>query len=225
MRVTVRFFAILRDKAGATEAEIDLPAGATVSTAATAIAKRFPAIAGFVPRIAFAQNREYVQATQPLQDGDELALIPAVSGGSDVKTDWLALLSDPLPVAEAIAFVTDPSAGGIAVFLGATRAQISATGPSLLALDYEAYEQMAAQQFGKLAAEVHRKYPVAKLVILHRVGRVSVGEPSVLIAVSTPHRAEAFDVCRWLIDSIKSHATIWKKEVWSDGTATWVDPL
>jgi molybdopterin synthase catalytic subunit len=139
-------------------------------------------------------------------------------------SDWLAILDTPLPVAEAIAFVTDPAAGGIATFLGTTRRQTEADGKRLIALDYEAYTEMAAAQLQKLAAEARQKWPVVKLVILHRTGRVALGEPSVLIAVSTPHRADAFAACRWLIDTLKSSAAIWKKEIWSDGAATWVHP-
>jgi molybdopterin synthase catalytic subunit len=137
-------------------------------------------------------------------------------------TDWLAILPEPLDARRALEFVTDPTAGGINLFAGTTRAQTSPTGQTLLALDYESYEPMAMEQLRALASEARAKWPIAKLAILHRTGRVKVGEPSVLIAVSTPHRAQAFDACRWLIDTLKERVAIWKKEVWSDGTATWV---
>lgn len=139
-------------------------------------------------------------------------------------SDWINLSSVALPVADAIGFVTDPSAGGIAVFLGTTRAQTGKSAQTLIALDYEAYESMALDQLKQFAAEARQRWPVTKLVILHRTGRVPVGEPSVLIALSTPHRASAFEACRWLIDTLKSQAAIWKKEVWSDGGAVWVQP-
>jgi len=138
--------------------------------------------------------------------------------------DWLEIFSTPLPVTEATAFIAAPGAGGIALFLGTTRADTSATGQSLIALDYEAYEEMALKQFASLAERARRTWPVIKLAIHHRTGRVALAEPSVLIAVSTPHRADAFDACRWLIDTLKSEAPIWKKEIWSDGPATWVEP-
>jgi molybdopterin synthase catalytic subunit len=140
----------------------------------------------------------------------------------DSKQDWVSLTPIPLPVAEAMAFVADTSAGGIATFLGTTRSQDGEGGRTLLALDYEAYEQMAAEQFRALADQARHRWPVVKLVILHRIGRVELGEPSVLIAVSTPHRAQAFEACRWLMDSLKASAAIWKKEIWSDGSAKWV---
>jgi molybdopterin synthase catalytic subunit len=139
-------------------------------------------------------------------------------------TDWLAILADPLPTAQALSFVTDPAAGGIAVFAGTTRAETSKDGKTLIALDYEAYEPMAAQQFADLARRARAQWPVLNLVVLHRIGRVPVSEPSVLIAVSTPHRADAFAACRWLIDTLKAEATIWKKELFDDGSGVWVEP-
>jgi molybdopterin synthase catalytic subunit len=139
--------------------------------------------------------------------------------------DWVKLTLDPLDVAAAAAFVAAPAAGGIDVFLGTTRAETSADGRrELEALDYEAYAEMAAGQMLELARRVRDQWPVVKCVLHHRVGRVGVGEPSVVIAVSTPHRAEAFAACRWLIDALKRDVTVWKKEVWADGTGTWVHP-
>lgn len=130
--------------------------------------------------------------------------------------DWLDLLHTPLEVAEATAFVTSSAAGGIAIFLGTTRAE-----RDLIALDYQAYEAMAKKQLHDLAARARSKWPVERLVVLHRVGRVAVGQASVLIAVSTPHRAEAFECCRWIIDQLKHEVTIWKQEIWAVGQATW----
>lgn len=223
MRINVRLFAVAREKAGASEAVIELPAGATVAAAAAAIAGRFPTIAAAIPKMAFAVNREYAPLERPLRDGDELALIPAVSGGTGDQIDWLAIVPDPLPVEEATVFVADPSAGGIALFLGTTREESGDRDWKLIALDYEAYEPMALEQFADLARQARRRWPVVKLVILHRSGRVPVGRPSVLIAVSTPHRNEAFEACRWLIDTLKAQATIWKKEIWSDGAVRWAE--
>jgi len=119
--------------------------------------------------------------------------------------------------------VTDGRAGGIAVFLGTTRAEARPDGVELTALDYEAYPEMASRQLEDLAARARARWPILRLALLHRTGRVALGEPSVLIAVSTPHRSEAFDACRWLIDTLKAEAAIWKKEVWEDGKGTWVN--
>jgi len=140
--------------------------------------------------------------------------------------DWLEILATPLPVDRAIASVNHPQTGGIAVFLGVTRAEDhpSSARATLRALDYEAYDELALKQLGDLAGQVRQRWPILRLAILHRTGRVAIEEPSVVIAVSTPHRKEAFQACEWLIDTLKSEVAIWKKEVWSDGATTWVDP-
>jgi len=138
--------------------------------------------------------------------------------------DWIELPHYALRIDPAIEFVTDPAAGGIATFTGITRAEDSATGHALAALDYQAYDEMALKQLHELANNARQRWPVLRLAILHRIGRVHISEPSVIIAVSCPHRAPSFDACRWLIDSIKKDVAIWKKEVWADGTGTWVHP-
>jgi molybdopterin synthase catalytic subunit len=142
----------------------------------------------------------------------------------DPSHDQILLTPDPLAIAEVIARATDPSAGGIAVFLGTTREETSSEGRTLLALDYEAYPAMAHAQLADLARRARERWKIVRLAILHRTGRVMVGEPSVVIVVSTPHRAQAFEACKWLIDTLKSEAAIWKKEVWADGSSTWVHP-
>lgn len=138
-----------------------------------------------------------------------------------MNEDWIELSTQPLDAGSAAKFVADARAGGIAIFLGTTREETDAIGRPLAALDYEAYPEMARAQLEDLARRARLTWPVLKIVLLHRVGRVLVGEPSVVIAVSTPHRAEAFDACRWLIDTLKAEAAIWKKEIWEDGTGTW----
>lgn len=140
------------------------------------------------------------------------------------REDWIMLTAEPLDAAAAVAFVTDGRAGGIDVFLGTTRAETSQDGRELIALDYEAYEQMVFQQLHDLARQARQQWPIVKLVLLHRTGRVGVGGSSVLVAVSTPHRGDAFAACRWLIDTVKKEVAIWKKEVWADGSGTWVHP-
>ena len=139
-------------------------------------------------------------------------------------TDWIALTPDPLSSADAVAFVTDAAAGGIAVFLGTTRAETAPDGRELIALDYDAYADMAVEQLRRLVATAREQGVVTKAAVLHRLGRVAVGEPSVVIAVSTPHRADAFAACRFLIDELKRDVPIWKQERWADGTGTWVHP-
>jgi molybdopterin synthase catalytic subunit len=141
--------------------------------------------------------------------------------GDALNTDWIELTGEPLGITEVADFVRDPSAGGIAIFLGTTRGEANARGQQLSALDYEAYAEMAVAQLHKLAETARERWKIAKIVLLHRTGRVEVMAPSVAIAVSTPHRADAFVACQWLIDSLKAEATIWKQEVWEDGTRSW----
>jgi len=141
-----------------------------------------------------------------------------------VNNDWIEILAAALPVQRAIEFVADSGAGGIAIFLGTTRNETRADGRVLLALDYEAYGEMAIEQMRDVARRAREKWPIIKLALLHRTGRVALAEPSVVIAVSTPHRGEAFDACQWTIDTLKSEVTIWKKEIWADGSGTWVEP-
>lgn len=136
--------------------------------------------------------------------------------------DWVQLHDEPIAIEAVVAFVSTPAAGGIDIFLGTTRADTDPAGRQLVALDYEAYPEMALPQLRALAARARGQWPIARLVILHRTGRVGLAEPSVVVAVATPHRAEAFAACRWVIDALKAEAAIWKKEVWDDGSGTWV---
>jgi molybdopterin synthase catalytic subunit len=137
------------------------------------------------------------------------------------EDDWIELHAEPVAIERVVSFVSSGLAGGIDVFLGTTRAETDPAGRRLVALDYEAYREMAASQLRDLAARARERWPITRLAVLHRVGRVEVGRPSVLIAVATPHRAEAFAACRWLIDTLKAEAAIWKKEIWDDGGETW----
>jgi molybdopterin synthase catalytic subunit len=141
-----------------------------------------------------------------------------------MSTDWIELLPMPLDAAAVERFVADPAAGGICTFAGTTRAETNPAGRALVALDYEAYPEMATKQLRDLAARARAQWPIVKLALLHRLGRVPIAEASVLIAVSTPHRAESFAACRFLIDELKKDVAIWKQEVWDGGEATWVHP-
>ena len=138
-----------------------------------------------------------------------------------MTNDWVQLHAEPIEIGPVVEFVTEDQVGGIALFLGTTRAE-TAAGRQLIALDYEAYAGMALSQMRDLARKARDRWPVRRLAILHRTGRVPLSQPSVIIAVSTPHRADAFDACRWIIDTLKADVAIWKKEVWSDGAGRWV---
>jgi molybdopterin synthase catalytic subunit/GNAT superfamily N-acetyltransferase len=135
--------------------------------------------------------------------------------------DWIAIVPHDLLVGTAVRLVTAAAAGGIDVFVGTTRAETSTDGHALLALDYEAYEAMALEKMQALIEQARSRWPIVRVAFLHRIGRVEVGQPSVIIAVATPHRAEAFDACRFIIEQLKVDVPIWKKEVWDDGRTSW----
>jgi molybdopterin synthase catalytic subunit len=140
------------------------------------------------------------------------------------ESDWIQLHEEPIDLGPVVEFVSAGAAGGVGVFLGTTRDETDANGRRLVALDYEAYAPMALKQMKDLAAKARERWPIVRLAILHRTGRVELARPSVIIAVSTPHRGEAFEACRWLIDTLKAEVPIWKREVWEDGSGTWVVP-
>lgn len=138
---------------------------------------------------------------------------------------WIDLLSEPLPVSKVLPLVSgDATYGGIVTFLGATRHQTDPKHGELLRLEYEAYGEMALHQMHRLCDESRSRWDVGPLVMIHRIGAVGLGEVSVAIAVACPHRAEAFEACRWLIDTLKNDVPIWKKDVFADGFTRWVDP-
>jgi molybdopterin synthase catalytic subunit len=142
-----------------------------------------------------------------------------MSSGEDI----IGLRSAPLDVGEAVNAAGAGGGGAVALFVGMTRREANASGRQLVSLDYEAYHEMSLEQMRNLAEEARLHWPIGRVVLIHRTGVVKVGEPSVLVAVSTPHRAEAFEACRFLIDKLKQQATIWKKEIWEDGSTSWVD--
>ena len=142
-----------------------------------------------------------------------------------VVLDWIQLHEEPIDVGPVVEFVSAPHVGGIDVFIGTTRAEVNAEGRQLVALDYEAYGTMALKQMRDLAARARQRWPgLVRLVILHRSGRVELGRASVIVAASAPHRDDAFTACRWIIDTLKAEVPIWKREVWDDGSGTWVHP-
>ena len=200
----VRLFAALREQAGAGTLELDLADGATVGDVWSQLG-----LGNEPAGLLYARNRAYVDRSEMLTPGDEIAVIPPVSGG-DFK-----LSGDPLSVDAAVAEVRDPGAGAIATFIGATRAQ--SRGRDVLYLEYEAYEGMAEQVMADLAATLADRHELSKISIHHRVGRVDIGDTSVVIAVSAPHRAAALAACREAIDELKVSVPLWKKETYVGG--------
>jgi molybdopterin synthase catalytic subunit len=205
MRVTVRLFAMLRERAGASEIELDLPDGARVSDALDSLGD----LAAGLPLV-MAVNREYAPAEQVLDPGDELALIPPVSGGSI----HAVVTEEPLSLDALAARVRDPRAGAVVTFQGVTR--------EVERLEYEAYAEMASAKLAEIAAEAIERHGLCAAAVEHRVGDVPLSEPSVAVAASAPHRGEAFAGAREIIDRVKAEAPIWKKEI-EAGEGRWVE--
>ena len=204
MKVDVRLFAALRERAGSARVAVELVDGATVGDVWPLLA-----LGDEPPGMLYAVNRAYADRAEELSEGDEVAVIPPVSGGD------FRLSGEALSVDAAVAEVRDDGAGAIATFVGTTRAH--SRGRDVLHLDYEAYEGMAEQVMSDLAGELTRRHDLCKMAIHHRVGRVDIGEMSVVIAVSAPHRAAALAACKEAIDELKVSVPLWKKETYVGG--------
>jgi molybdopterin converting factor subunit 1 len=214
--VRVRLFAILRERAGDEAVEIELPDGATVSDAIAALRQR-QGLAELLSRlpVRVAVNREYADEATSLEAGDELALIPPVSGGADV---YAAIADEPLSVEKLSGLVGRRGAGAIVSFLGTTR--------DVPRLEYEAYREMAEERIAAILTDCVERPGLEAAAAEHRIGSVPLGEPSVVVAVSAAHREEAFAGAREAIDRIKAEAPIWKREVSGEGEAErgrWVE--
>ena len=204
MKVDVRLFAALRERAGSATVAVELADGAAVGDVWPLLA-----LGDEPPGLLYAVNRAYADRAETLAEGDEVAVIPPVSGGD------FRLYDEALSVDAAVAEVRDDGAGAIATFVGTTRAH--SRGRDVLHLDYEAYEGMAEQVMADLAGELSRRHDLCKVAIHHRVGRVDIGEMSVVIAVSAPHRTAALAACKEAIDELKVSVPLWKKETYVGG--------
>ena len=208
MEVTVRLFAMLRERAGKAEVTLELPQGARVEDAL----ERLGGLADGLPLV-MAVNREYAPADKVLDQGDELALIPPVSGGAARAAAWVRVTEEPLSLEALSARVRDPRAGALVTFQGVTR--------RVERLHYEAYVEMAEERLAEIARTALDRHALCAAAVEHRVGEVPRTEPSVIVAVSAPHRGEAFAGAREIIDRTKAEAPIWKKEV-EGGEERWV---
>jgi MoaE-MoaD fusion protein len=211
MEVTVRLFAMLRERAGSPELTLDLPDGARVGDALAELR----GLAEDLPLV-MAVNREYADEERVLDPGDELALIPPVSGGEARAAPWVRVSSEPLLLDALAERVRDPRAGAVVTFQGVTR--------EVERLEYEAYAEMAEDRLATIAAEAVERHGLCAAAVEHRVGDVPLSEPSVIVAASAAHRGEAFAGAREIIDRVKAEAPIWKKEIegqegrWVQGT-------
>ena len=208
MKVRVRLFAGLRERSGTGTVDVELPEASTVADVWPAAAQVVP-LGAQPDGIMFAVNRAYAEPSQQLTDGDEVALIPPVSGGS------FRLFETPLSLDAVVDEVRTEDAGAIATFVGTTRKR--SRGRDVLYLEYEAYEGMAEQVMEQLAEDLKGRHDLCEVAIHHRVGRVDIGETSVVIAVSARHRGDALAACREAIDELKVSVPLWKKEVYEGG--------
>jgi molybdopterin synthase catalytic subunit len=215
MRVRVLYFAMVRERLRREQEEVEVAPGTTVGQLLDRLAALHPPIAAMRPFLKIARNQVGAGDDEALGEGDELALIPPVSGGSDpVRAPLCAVRDTPLDLGEVVGAVAHEGAGGLVTFTGLVRRQ--SRGRTVERLEYEAYRAMAEARLREIAGQLEERHG-ARLAILHRVGRLAVGDLAVVIAASAPHRAEAFAACREAIERLKQEVPIWKKEVGEDG--------
>jgi molybdopterin converting factor subunit 1 len=214
MQVTVLFFGMLKDLAGRGRDSLTLSDHATLGDVLDHYHKEIPRLKEFAASIAISVNQEYAGPDTKLKPGDEIALLPPVSGGAS----HCALVHQAIDAQRIVEKIKHPEDGATVIFDGVVRN--NTRGRRTLYLDYEAYEEMALKQMEELAAQALTQFQVRDVAIIHRLGRLQIGETSVLIVVASAHRAAAFDACRWLIDTLKRTVPIWKKEHFEDG-AVW----
>jgi molybdopterin synthase catalytic subunit len=211
----VRYFAAARERAGCSDESVALPTPATVAALLRALAAKHAALEAVLPHLRVAVNQEFADATAALNDGDEIALIPPVAGGAGA----FRVTPTPLRLEEVVEAVSGSGQGGLVTFSGAVRDNTK--GRKVVRLEYEAYPEMAVKQLEAIGDEAARRWPGARLAIVHRVGTLVPGELAVVIAASAPHRNEAFEACRHAIETLKRDVPIWKKEIYEDGDV-WV---
>jgi molybdopterin synthase catalytic subunit len=211
--IRVLFFGAARDVVDTNPLEISLDAPATVASAFRYLVDRFAQLERFGRSLLFAVNQEYATPDTQLNENDELAVFPPVSGGADSTVCELTI--EPIDVGQIARRVVPPECGATVTLDGYVREWTG--GRKTLYLVYEAYETMALTEMQRLGREAHKRFEIAHVGIVHRTGRLEIGETSVVIAVSAPHRRAAFEACEWLIKELKRTVPIWKKEVYEDG--------
>jgi MoaE-MoaD fusion protein len=216
MRVRVLFFGMLKEVVGGSGDLLDLPEGASVRDVLSHYAAHSPRMKESLASLAVAVNQQYAGPETALKSDDEVALLPPVSGGAGRAS----IVRDAIDTRGVLESIKRGEDGAAVVFEGVVRNQTR--GRLTLYLDYEAYEEMALRQMEELAEQALKQFQIRDVALVHRLGRLEIGETSVLIAVASAHRAAAFDACRWLIDTLKRTVPIWKKEYFEDG-AVWAD--
>ena len=211
MKITVQFFSFLRQQTGQTELALDLPAGSTVADALAQLHAKFPQLKDAEKTTLLAVGLEFATRATQLHDNDVLSLMPPLQGGADASPDELLLTDKPIDPAEAALGGSSGEVGGVVTFWGIVRA--TEDHQPIRALDYTAYREMAEHQFHKLFAEAHQRWPLKRIRVIHRLGIIAVGEPSLLVRVEAAHRHEAFAAAQFIIDELKQKVPIWKKGV------------
>lgn len=215
MKVRVLFFGFAHDVTGLSEERIELPDGATLAGLWQQYETRFPRLSGLGRSLTMSINEAVADPKRALHEGDEIAFLPPVSGGMD--EDQFQITREPITGAGMAEKLKEPSDGAVVVFEGIVRNH--SHGRRTLYLEYEAYEPMAVRVLREIGGEAKRKFSANRVAIVHRIGRLEIGETSVAIVATSPHRAAAFDACRYAIDEVKRRAPIWKKEYFEDGSA------
>lgn len=219
MTVSLRFFASLREAVGQKEMRFDLDDGTTIEGLKARLSASFPKLAAMLPKVVCAIDDEYVSSDERLRDGAQVALIPPVSGGTAPGLYWVTY--EPLEAQKLADLVRSDADGAVTLFYGVVRN--NSEGRDVERLEYEAHESMAARQLEEVANETKRRFPeVTEVGAWHRIGVLELGEASLLVAVSSPHRAASFEACHWCVDRIKEVVPVWKKEHWAGGSA-WVE--
>lgn len=228
MRIRVLLFGQLKDIVGRQEESLDLQPGTSLSDLMARYAQQFPKFKPMAGSIACSVNREYAPASSVLKDGDEVGLLPPVSGGgpakaevqAELRSEHCAIVRDRIDFQQIADGLKAPEDGATAIFEGIVRN--NSRGRATLYLDYEAYDSMAINEMERLAQTALERFTVRDVRLVHRLGRLEIGETSVLVVVASAHRGPAFEACRWLIDTLKKTVPIWKKEYFADG-AVWAD--
>jgi len=218
--VRVLFFGMVKEMAGKSQEELNLPDGALIRDVLQHYEDRLPQLKGLRSSLAVAVNQQYASPDAVLKPDDEIAVLPPVSGGTEGDAPFVSLIRERIVQNDIVPRLERAEDGAIVIFDGIVRNH--SRGRRTLYLDYESYESMALEKLRGLAAEACQRFAIRNTAIVHRLGRIEIGESSVLIAVFSAHRAAAFDACRWLIDTLKRTVPIWKKEHFTDG-AVWAD--
>lgn len=223
MLIRVLFFGVLKDLVGRPSETLELPEGARLQAVLSHYARQAPRFEAMLPALALSVNQEYSRSDCALRAGDEVALLPPVSGGSDgagADGARVRIVREPISTQAELDSLKLPEDGAAVIFEGVVRN--NTRGRHTLYLDYEAYEAMALKQMEALVEQARSQFAVREAALVHRLGRLEIGETSVLIVVASAHRGPAFEACRWIIDTLKKTVPIWKKEYFEDG-AVWAD--